>query len=86
MTTNISYYIRRYIMTTNIFIIRKLYFSLYKTMYNKIICCHYIRRYIMTTNNFIIHEVYFSLYKKIYNDNKYFYYTSKCISVIQDDV
>ena len=24
---------------------------------------------------------YFSLYKMMYNDNKYFYYTKKCISI-----
>ena len=40
----------------------------------------------MTTNIFIIHEDVFLLYKTMYNDNKYFYYTLKCILVIQDDV
>ena len=40
----------------------------------------------MTTNILIIHENVFLLYKTMYNDNKYFNYTRKCISVIQDDV
>ena len=36
-------------------------------------------------------KVYFSLYKTMYNDNKYFYYTGRCIItlnifIIHDDV
>ena len=48
-------YIRRYIMTTNIHVIHESVFLLYKTMYNKNICCHYISSYIMTMF-VIIHE------------------------------
>ena len=84
MTTNISYYIREYIITTNIYLIHEMYFSLYEKMYNYNIYfyyireyiirnkyCHYIRECIMTTNTSLIHKLYFSLYKTMYNDNNY---------------
>ena len=49
-------------MTTNIFDIHEMYFSLYKMMYKKNVCCNYIRRYIITTNIYVIHE---SVYRLI---------------------
>ena len=48
-------------------------------MYNKNIYCHYTLSYIMTINIFIIYKDVFLLYKTMYNDNKYFYYTRRCI-------
>ena len=82
----ISNYTRRCIMITNISLYKKMYFSLYKTMYDDndlamIIAihkriyndnkyCHYTRR-CMTETNIL-------LYKTMCNDNKYF--------IIQEDV
>ena len=52
----ICYYARRYIITTNIYMIHeKCLLSLYETI-KRNICCHYKDSCIMTTNISLIHE------------------------------
>ena len=45
------------------------YILLYKTMYNKSVCCHYTSSYIMTTNTFNIHESVYHVILLLPHDN-----------------
>ena len=67
MTIFISYYIRRYTITTNISLIHENVFLIIQKdvfLYNKNIYCYYTSSCIITIN--------ILLYIVLYNDNKYF--------------
>ena len=55
--------------------------SLYTMMYNDNVCLLLYKKIYNDNKCFVIHENVFLLYMKMY-----FYYTRRCISIIQDDV